>query len=492
MREKRQRSPGGNRGIEMRRSYKAFLVLLATAVAVMAGSVTATAANPPPETGTIDGANFIIEMPATWNGTLVLYSHGYVVPGKPLTATDAGDPATAAWLLDNGYAIAGSSYSTNGWALQQAFHDQIALLDHFVAKHGKPTRTIAWGHSLGGIITAGLIQLHPDRFAGAIPMCGVVAGGVGVWNEGLDAEFVFKTLAPAATGAAGLQLVNITKTGFGTGSNFQLAEFVAAQEQATPQGRARLALVAAVADTPGWFDTASAEPAPGDFAARELNQYKWDSQVTFPFSFALRAELEARAGGNPSWNTGVDYRNELNRSINKDEVAALYVQAGLDLNADLDKLADAPRISASEGAVSYLTKYIVFNGQLESPVLTMHTIGDGLVLPQDEQAYSSVVRSQDNSDLLRTTFVHRAGHCAFTPAETVTAFNTLIHRLNTGSWGGTTQPSPMNSAAAALGPGFNTFGGGITVGPSFVQFHPSVFLRPFDARNLEDSGDGSD
>jgi pimeloyl-ACP methyl ester carboxylesterase len=367
-----------------------------------------------------------------------------VTPGSALVARDAGDPVTAAWLLANGYAIAGSSYSQNGWALQQAFHDQIALLGHFQDEHGKPARTIAWGHSLGGIITAGLIQLNPERFAGAIPMCGVVAGGVGVWNQGLDAEFVFKTLAPEAAASA-LQLVNITNTGFGTGSNFQLAEFVAAQEQATPQGRARLALVAAVADTPGWFDTASAEPASGDFAGRELNQYKWDSQVTFPFSFALRAELEARAGGNPSWNTGVDYRNELNRSINKDEVAALYAQAGLDLNADLDKLADAPRISASASAVSYLTKYIVFNGQLESPVLTMHTIGDGLVLPQDEQAYSNVVRSQDNSDLLRTTFVHRAGHCAFTPAETVTAFNTLIHRLNTGSWGVTTQPSPMNS-----------------------------------------------
>ena len=472
----------------MRRSYKAFLVLAATAVAVMAGSVTAGAANPPPETGTIDGANFIIEMPASWNGTLVLYSHGYVTPGSALVARDAGDPVTHDWLLANGYAIAGSSYSQNGWALQQAFHDQIALLGHFQDEHGKPARTIAWGHSLGGIITAGLIQLHPKRFAGAIPMCGVVAGGVGVWNEGLDAQFVLKTLAPEPAASA-LQLVNITNTGFGSGSNFQLAEFVAAQEQATPQGKARLALAAAVGDTPGWFNRDSAEPAPGDFAARELNQYLWDSQVDFPFLFALRAELEARAGGNPSWNTGVDYAKQLDQSINKDEVVALYSAAGIDLQADLNRLAAAPRISANERSVNYLTKFIVFNGELESPVLTMHTTGDGLVLPQDEQAYSSVVASQDNSSLLRTSFVHRAGHCTFTPAETVTAFQTLIHRLNTGSWGTTTQASTMNGAAAALGPGFNTFDGKSVVGPSFVQFQPSVFLRPFDARNLEE-GEG--
>jgi pimeloyl-ACP methyl ester carboxylesterase len=458
--------------------------MLATAVAVVASSVTAGAANPPPETGNIDGANFLIEMPATWNGTLVLYSHGYVVPGKPLTAVDVGDPATGAWLLGNGYAIAGSSYSVNGWAVQAALHDQIALLDHFTAEHGKPVRTIAWGHSLGGMITAGLIQRNPERFAGAIPMCGVLAGGVGVWNQGLDAEFVLKTLAPEPLAAA-LQLVNITNIGFGSTSNFAIAEGVAFQEQSTAQGRARLALVAAIGDTPGWFNTALPEPAPSDFAARELNQYMWDSQVDFPFLFALRADLEAHAGGNPSWNTGVDYRAQFDKSINKAEVEALYAQAGLDLNADFAKLAAAPRIAANAGALSYLSKYIVYNGQIETPVLTMHTIGDGLVLPQDEQAYRSVVGSQDNSDLLRQTFVHRAGHCAFTPAETVTAFRTLIHRLDTGSWVDSTKAEAMNEASAALGPGFNTFDGKTVVDPSFVQFHPSVFMRPFDARNLD-------
>jgi len=404
-----------------------------------------------------------------------------VTPGKPLTAVDVGDPATGAWLLANGYAIAGSSYSVNGWAVQAALHDQIDLLDHFTAEHGKPARTIAWGHSLGGMITAGLIQRNPERFAGAIPMCGVVAGGVGVWNQGLDAEFAFKTLAPEPA-AASLQLVNITNTGFGAGSNFQLAEFVAAQEQATPQGRARLALVAAIGDTPGWFTTGSAEPAPTDFAARELNQFNWDANVDFPFLFALRADLEMHAGGNPSWNAGVDYRTQFNESINKDEVVALYSAAGLDMQADLDKLAAAPRISAQPNALQYLSRYITYNGMIESPVLTMHTTGDGLVLPQDEQAYSSVVASRGNSDLLQQTFVHRAGHCAFTPAETVAAFTTLIHRLDTGSWG-STQSSVMNGAAAALGPAFNTLGGGTAVAPAFVEYQPSVFMRPFDAHN---------
>lgn len=463
----------------MRRARVTILVIVAVISAVLGGS-TPVSASGGTETGTIDGANFLIEMPASWNGTLVLYSHGYVVPGNALVAADTGDPLTASWLLTNGYAIAGSSYSTNGWALQQAFHDQIALLDHFKAEHPGLHRTIAWGHSLGGMITAGLIQLFPERFAGAIPMCGVVAGGPGVWNQGLDAAFVFKTLlAPTAP----LQLVHITNVGFGAGSNFQLSEGILAAAQGTPAGRARLALVAAIGDTPGWFTTGSPQPAASDFAAREQNQFLWDSQVTFPFVFALRAELEARAGGNPSWNTGVDYRKLLAHSINKDEVAALYRQAGLSLDEDLETLADAPRIGADAGAVSYLEKYIVYNGDIDAPVLTMHTIGDGLVLPQDEQAYASVVRSQDNQRLLRETFVSRAGHCAFTPAETVAAFETLINRLRTGRWDDSTAPSHMNAAAAALGTTLNI------APPSFVSYQPSQFLRPFDARNIEDNQD---
>ena len=108
-----------------------------------------------------------------------------------------------------------------GWAIKEALHDQIALLDYFDAKYGTPDRTIAWGHSLGGMITAGLLERNPDRFDAALPMCGVVAGGVGVWNNGLDGEFVFKTLL-APTSA--LQLVHITDPN----ANLGLAEQILA------------------------------------------------------------------------------------------------------------------------------------------------------------------------------------------------------------------------------------------------------------------------
>lgn len=421
-------------------------------------------------TGTFsDGATYLIEKPNPWNGTLVLYSHGYVTPGSPNPARDVGDVGTRSWLLTNGYALAGSSYATTGWALQQAFTDQISVLNTFDSEVGAPQRTIAWGHSLGGIITAGLVQLYPQRFDGALPMCGVIAGGVGTWNVVLDSAFAFNLLLANNS----LQVVRSTNPN----ANLAAAENALAVAQSTPQGRARLALAAALGDLPGWFSSSSPEPAATDYTTQEYNQFLWEQQVDFPFAWALRKELELRAGGNVSWNTGVNYNVQLSHSVDQAEVQALYAQAGLSLDADLATLQAAPRISADPNAVAYLNQYISFNGKINIPVLTMHTTGDGLVLNEDEQAYASVVRSNGNNSLLRETFVHRAGHCTFTPAETVTAFQTLINRLNTGQWQGSTDPTTMNAEAAALGP--------LNIAPSaFIDYQPAQFLRPFTAYSV--------
>ena len=152
----------------------------------------------------------------------------------------------SSWLLGQGNAIAGSSYSSTGWALEDAFKDQVALLDLFNQRFSKPKRVIAWGGSLGGIITAGLVQLYPDRFAGAIPLCGVLAGGVATWNTGLDGAYAFKTLlAPASS----LQLVHITDPA----ANMQMASDIFNQVSATPAGQARIALIVAPKSINAWL-----------------------------------------------------------------------------------------------------------------------------------------------------------------------------------------------------------------------------------------------
>jgi pimeloyl-ACP methyl ester carboxylesterase len=422
-----------------------------------------------------DGASYLIQVPAKWNGTVVLYSHGYVVPGFSNPAEDVGDPITGGYLLGHGYALAGSSYASTGWAVQQAIPDQIKVLDTFKTLVGTPVRTIAWGHSLGGMVTAGLVQRYPTRFDAALPMCGVVAGSVGTWNVALDSAFAFDVLLGAGSG---LQLVNITDPI----KNVDAAEKILSKAQSSAEGQARIALAAALGDTPGWFAPLSPEPSATDYTAQEANQYLWLSEIDFPFAFEFRAELEKRAGGNGSWNNGVDYGTQLKESVNYDEVQALYTKAGLSLDDDLERLKEAARIKAKQSALDYLERNIIFDGEIGIPVLTLHTKGDGLVGVEEETAYKDVVDEEKNGARLRQVFVHRAGHCEFTPAETVVAFETLVSRLDTGKWPALGSGG-LNKSANKLGAKFNVLpvdGKNVHVAPAYFKFDPAEFLRPFD------------
>jgi hypothetical protein len=301
----------------------------------------------------------------------------------------------------------------------------------------------------------------------------VLAGGVAAWNSALDAAYAFKTLlAPHSD----LQLVDIKDP---TG-NLKLASDLLAQADQSPAGQARVALMAALTDLPGWFLPTEPEPGPADYAAQAAAQTQWETRVDFPFAFSYRAELERRAGGNPSWNVGVDYAHQLAISADRDEVVALYRAAGLDLAADLRALNAGAAIKPDAAAVRYLDTNIAYDGDLGVPVLTMHTTADGLVVPQDESAYADVARSAGKQDLLRQVFVHRAGHCAFTSAEVITLIKAMLERLDTGRWDDAAlAPAAMNAAALALGPGANSFAGIFAANPAFASFSPSAYLRPF-------------
>jgi opacity protein-like surface antigen len=94
------------------------------AAAIFAASLTAAAApqvGPIDVTGELKGAPYRIAVPATWNGTLLIYAHGYRDradhPGEVDNRTPdiAPSAALANLLLSQGYALAGSAYRENGW-----------------------------------------------------------------------------------------------------------------------------------------------------------------------------------------------------------------------------------------------------------------------------------------------------------------------------------------------------------------------------------------
>jgi pimeloyl-ACP methyl ester carboxylesterase len=369
-----------------------------------------------------NGAGWIIEKPSPWNGTLLLYAHGY----SPVLSTAPPESAPREarnWLLDHGYALAASAYTAGGWSLAEAPRDQMEVLDEFVQRVGAPRRTIAWGSSLGGMVTLALAERHPDRINAALPLCGSVSGSLGMLNTALDGAFAFRTLvAPDSA----IRVVGVDD------DRANSARVAAALQSAwtTAAGRARVALAAALAQLPAWSDPAAPRPAADDFNAQAEQLRR-----TFVMGvFVPRVDQEQRAGGVYGWNTGVDYRRLLRHSPLRKLVRHLYREAGRDLEADLATLNAAPRISASASAVAYMRANFVPRGDWRVPVLTLQTIGDGLTVPATHGGLAQLTRAAGREHMLGQLWVERAGHCIFTRAELAGALSTLEHRLDTGRW----------------------------------------------------------
>src|SRR6185503_8554816 len=229
------------------------------------------------------------------------------------------------------------SYPETGWVLERALPAQLSTLDAFRAQFGPARRTIAWGTSLGGMITTGLAERYGHRFAGTLAMCGLEQGGVANWNNTLDPLFAIRTLlAPGST----TPLVRLPDQGAAFASIGQLTAALEAA-QATPEGRARIALAAALHNIPAWTDPAQPEPAATDYDTAQLNQFGV-LHLTIYVGLSWRQEAEEHAGGNMAWNVGVDYGRLLARSSVRDEVVALYRRAGLSPKSDLAAMAAAP------------------------------------------------------------------------------------------------------------------------------------------------------
>lgn len=412
------------------------------------------------------GATYAIEVPRNWNGTLLTFSPGYGQGAGPQQrpAELGGNAAARNWLLKHGYALAGTRPYGDGWAVEETLRDSATTLTVFARVAGKPMITLAWGSSMGGNVAAGLAERRPDLIDGALPYCASVAGPVAMLNQSLDAAFAFKTLL--APGDDRIKLARLASAEEEAAGNAAARAVLDAAQQ-TPAGRARIALAAAFAQISPWSVPGAPEPAADDWAGQQAQQYA----AFMPTVFSPRYPLEQRAGGNMSWNTGVDYRRLLRDSGRSRQVRALYAQAGLDLDADLARLEAAPRISADPAAVDYMERYFTPSGRLGVPVLTLHERGDNFPTVTQARAYSDVVRRAGNGRMLRQAFVDRPGHCGYTGAELVAAVLTLERRVKTGRW--ETNARELNRLAAHLGAHDPELGTA-----QFVHLVPDRFLRP--------------
>ena len=367
------------------------------------------------------GAAYEITVPANWNGSLLLFSHGYSRgPASPVRLA-ARDEAPD--LLALGFALAASSYAVTGWAVEEAVPDQLATLDAFTAAVGKPQRTYAWGSSMGGLVTAALVERAPERFDGALMLCASAGGTLGMMNAALDGAWVLRTLAAPESSLSPL----LTSSGDAMKADLARWQALLDAEQATPLGRARIALAATLAQVPV-VDAHGAMAA--DPAVQQQALYKGFMGATM----LPRDDQARRAGGNFSWNTGVDYAQLLARSGRAGFVRALYASARRDLDADLALLAGAPRIAADAPARDYMARHYAPQGRVKAPVLLMQAVADPVTLVEMTADYGQRVRRESGADMAREVYIGRVGHCNFTSEETVAAVLALAQRRDSGHW----------------------------------------------------------
>lgn len=358
--------------------------------------------------GVQGGAGYRVEVPADWNGILVMYAHGFRGEGAALTVSN---PSIRRHLINQGYAWAASSYSKNFYDVRAGVEDTNALANAFAgiaAAAGRPldapAKIYITGHSMGGHITGAAIEaetaataVNKVSYAGAVPMCGVM-GDTELFNQFAAIQMAAQALAGVPNYPSALwSEISALVTG---------TLFSSFPSPAAPQ--AQIMPSAAGAGFASVLQNITGGPRP-----------LFDLGLAFGGSFP---SLWGALGGDGSI-TGI-----LNRSV-LDTTAFTYVidgdtDASDALNASVQTL--TPEEDANRLRTDGLRWIPQVNGEFSVPVVSIHTLGDLFVPFSMQQVYARRAAEQGSSGMLVQRAIRGASHCDFTVAEQVAAFEAMV------------------------------------------------------------------
>ncbi len=358
--------------------------------------------------GSLNGAAYKIRAPGNWNGTLLVYAHGtQLQPGlaeiSPV-AWPAASPSLEERLLSLGYALAGSGYHNSD---KDGVQQTLALTNFFKGKVGNPNRIIVWGNSLGGLVTLKLMEEHPGVYDGGIANCAPAAGKA----ENMDAALAFG-LAYAA--------------GFG---------WLDAKWGPIEDLRDDLDFFTDVQPYVAW----PAGPSDGRWEFIRLIMrlpmqafYAKDPQTNSFFfglgmwkAMAQRAAAEAELGGPVADNMGFEYTLEAGDR-------ARLTTLGVNVDELLAFMNSHANIQARRSARNHAEQWGGLEGRLTRPVLTMHSVFDGLAPIYNESAYREAVSAAGASDRLVQVFVNNIGHCSFSLDQYLSTVTAMDDWIDTG------------------------------------------------------------
>lgn len=343
----------------------------------------------PPEAGCTEGtlesgALSLICFPESWNGTLVIFAHGYVEPSAPVALPDdeVGDVSVSAAVTGLGYAYATTSYRENGLVVLPAIEDVTQLVEAVRDRvKPDPTRSFVVGFSEGGLVAALTLERHPDLIDGALAGCGPIGDFTRQIDYFGDARVLFDYYFPGVLPGTAVEIPPQLRSGWT--SAYEPA--VVAALTGDPARAAELARVAGI-------------PIPDAVAAAAstIAQVLW-------YNVFATADAQERLGGNPYTNVGRQYAGS------SDDAA---------LNAGVARYEPVTLARAALGQYDP-------SGDLPGPVVTLHTTGDPEVPFFHEALYHDKVEAAGRLDRLEQRSVDRLGHCTFTSPELFSAFLSL-------------------------------------------------------------------
>lgn len=358
------------------------------------------------ESGSIGpGSLYEIDVPAQWNNDLVIYAHGIVQADEPLVAPSfqTGYAEYRAALMSAGFAVAASSFSSNGWSLDDAVRRTHQLRGLFVSKVGQPRRVYLAGHSMGALAIVKMAEQFPQQYDGALPMCGPVGGALEELQYAGDARVTFDAFFPGVL----------------PGTAFDVPPGTSYLSPYDPGGPSPLFLsvIGALASQPGLA-------------------YAWATAAHLPFANATElGQSEAYVIGFVLRYTN-DFVERVNGKIPYDNHVTQYeVNTGnptADAALTTALNATVARYTADRAALNYYNRNYEPSGQIGVPVLTLHTLRDPAIPVEHETRFAATVANAGRSDLLSQQVTNSWGHCNFTAAEMGSAFAALVNWVETG------------------------------------------------------------
>lgn len=334
-------------------------------------------------------------IPPNWNGQLVMYAHGYV-PAQLLLALPANElflpdgTFIPGMLLSQGFAFATTSYHKNGYAVEQARKDLNDLIKHFktLVPPGSLQKVFLIGASEGGEIAALMIEHFPDKYDGALALCGPIGGGPYQIQYLSDFRVAFDYFFP---GVFSFGAADVPEDAF-------------LNWESTYTPTIAGALVSDPAATTQLYNVSGAALDPLD----QTSTVRTALSVLF-YSIWGTNDLIATAGGMPYDNQSTLYFGSL------DDAA---------LNAGVE------RVESDGRAQAYMRRFYQTTGELQRPLVTLHNTLDPVVPFQHEVIYGGLAAQAGGSSFLTVIPVPRYGHCNFNLQEMAGAFGLLVQQAS--------------------------------------------------------------